>query len=249
MMMKVVENNMDIPAFIKLREAFGFMPYPRQEVEAALRNSLYCVHIERNGKTILPGDAVPPALIQPFQIVVNEFKNTLSRAGFIILILGGYTHYMNHIGANAVTVHSLTKPLKKVKSVYLMVPFVFLLGNLLSLVIPSASNLAIILLATLFPVLKGAGMSTLTAAGIIATTATVMSTPLGGDNVAIATEFAKHAEFAGLTVTDYVFNHHALVSVPTLLVMAIAHYFWQKYSDRHDLKKAQQVGIHPLCFL
>ena len=193
------------------------------------------------GKTILPGDAVPPKLIQPFQIVVNEFKNTLSRAGFIILILGGYTHYMNHIGANAVTVHSLTKPLKKVKSVYLMVPFVFLLGNLLSLVIPSASNLAIILLATLFPVLKGAGMSTLTAAGIIATTATVMPTPLGGDNVAIATEFAKYAEFSGLTVTDYVFNHHALVSVPTLLVMAVAHYFWQKYSDRHDLKKAQQA--------
>ena len=49
--------------------------------------------------------------------------------------------------------------------------------------IPSASNLAIILLATLFPVMVKSGMSSLTAAGIIATTATVMPTPLGSDNV------------------------------------------------------------------
>lgn len=193
------------------------------------------------GNDIMTGDRLPPALLQPFQIVVNEFKNTLSRAGFIILILGGYTAYMNHIGANAVTVHALTKPLKNIKSVYLMVPFVFLLGNLLSLVIPSASNLAIILLATLFPVLKATGMSTLTAAGIIATTATVMPTPLGGDNVAIATELVKYPEFANLTVTDYVFNHHALVSIPTLLLMAVVHFFWQKYCDKRDLKAGVAV--------
>ena len=62
-----------------------------------------------------------------------------------------------------------------------LVPVVFLLGNLLSLVIPSASNLAIILLATLFPVMVKSGMSSLTAAGIIATTATVLASQYGAD--------------------------------------------------------------------
>ena len=60
------------------------------------------------------------------------------------------------------TVNVLTKPLKHVKSSYFLVPVVFLLGNLLSLVIPSASNLAIILLATLYPVLIKSKMSPLT---------------------------------------------------------------------------------------
>lgn len=172
------------------------------------------------------------ALLDPLKATADIFKQTLSAAGFIILILGGYSSYMSKIGANDVTVSVLTKPISKIKSEYILVPIVFLLGNLLSLVIPSASNLSIILLATLFPVLKKSGMSTLTAAAVIATTATVMPTPLGSDNVAIAQELAKYPAYAGLTVTDYVVKYHAMVSVPTLGVMAILHYFWQKYMDK-----------------
>ena len=165
------------------------------------------------------------AFIDPLTSVVNQFKSTLSGAGLVILILGGYTAYMNKIGANEVTVNVLTSPLKHVKSSYFLVPVVFLLGKLLSLVIPSASNLAIILLATLYPVLVKSKMSPLTAAAVISTTATVMPTPLGSDNVAIAQEL-------GIPVAEYVFNYHAIISVPTLLVMALAHYLWQKYCDR-----------------
>lgn len=170
--------------------------------------------------------------LDPLKAIADQFKSTLSSAGFIILILGGYSAYMSSIEANDITVSVLTKPIGKIKSVYILAPVVFLLGNLLSLVIPSASNLAIILLATLFPVMVKSGMSTLTAAAIIATTATVMPTPLGSDNVAIAAELAKTVQFAGLTPADYVFKYHAIISVPTLLVMALAHYFWQKYLDR-----------------
>lgn len=96
------------------------------------------------------------ALLDPFQAVVDQFSNTLVGPGFVILILGGYSAYMSHIGANQVTVHALTKPIAKIRSVYILIPIVFLIGNLLSLVIPSASNLAIILLATLYPVLRAA---------------------------------------------------------------------------------------------
>lgn len=170
--------------------------------------------------------------LDPLKAVTDQFTATLSAAGFIILILAGYSAYMSAIGANDVTVNVLTKPIHHIKSVYILVPIVFLLGNLLSLVIPSASNLAIILLATLYPVLRKAKMNPLTAGAVIATTATVMPTPLGSDNVAIAQELAKYPQYAGLTVSDYVFRYHALVSIPTLLVMALVHYFWQKHLDK-----------------
>lgn len=175
--------------------------------------------------------------LDPLAAVISQFKTTISGAGLIILVLGGYSSYMSSIGANDVTVHVLTKPVMKIKSVYILVPFVFVLVNVLSLVIPSASNLAIILLATLYPVLRSAGMSSMTAAAIIATAATVMPTPLGGDNVAIANELANYPQYAGLTVTDYVIQYHAIISVPTLLVMAIAHFFWQKHMDKHMPKE------------
>ena len=87
----------------------------------------------------------------------------------------------------------------------------------------------------------------MTAAGIIATTATIVPTPLGSDNVAIAAELAQTAEYAGMTATDYVFRYHAMVSIPTLLFMAVVHYFWQKYCDKKskdtvaDLEKIEKV--------
>ncbi|HIS48480.1 MAG TPA: C4-dicarboxylate transporter DcuC [Candidatus Scybalocola faecigallinarum] len=185
--------------------------------------------------------------LDPLKAIADQFKSTISAAGFIILILGGYSSYMSHIKANDVTVRSLIKPIAKIKSVYILVPIVFLIGNLLSLVVPSASNLAIILLATLYPIMVRVGMSPLTAGAVIATTATVMPTPLGSDNVAIAAELANTAEFAGLTASDYVFRYHAIVSIPTLLIMALAHYFWQKHEDKKMLKTAaEKVEVQEL---
>ncbi|RJE87600.1 TRAP transporter large permease subunit [Paenibacillus sp. 1011MAR3C5] len=177
--------------------------------------------------------------LDPLEVIVAQFKQTFGAAGFIVLILGGYTAYMSSIGANEVTVNALTKPIAKIKSVYFLVPIVFLLGNVLSLVIPSASNLAIILLATLYPILRKAGMTALTAGAVIATSATIVPTPLGSDNVAIAEELAKHAMFEGMNVTNYVFNYHAIVSIPTLIFIAIVHYFWQKRMDKKEKLNAK----------
>lgn len=186
------------------------------------------------GKDLYAETTTGLSLLDPIQQITDQFKSTLSSSGFIILILGGYAAYMSAIGANEVTVSVLTKPMGKIKSVYVLAAVVFLVGNCLSLVVPSAANLAVILLATLYPVLKKANMSTLTAAGIIATTATVMPTPLGGDNIAIAAELAQTTQFAGMTAADYVFNYHSRVSVPTLLVMALTHFVWQKYQDKKN---------------
>lgn len=186
------------------------------------------------GKEIVFGDfqSTGFALLDPLQVIVLQFKSTLSSAGLIILILGGYTAYMSSIGANDLTVQMLTKSISKVKSVYILVPIIFLLGNLLSLVIPSASTLAILLLATLYPVMKQAGMSKLSIAAVLATSATIIPTPLGSDNVAIAEELAKYPMFDNLTVTEYVFSYHAIISIPTLLFIAIVHYLWQKRMDK-----------------
>lgn len=204
---------------------------------------LYIAIAMGNGLGIKDFASTKSWILDPLKVTADIFKSTLNGAGFIILILGGYAAYMSKIGANDVTVSVLTKPISKIKSAYILVPIVFLIGNMLSLVVPSASNLAIILLATLYPVLKKSGMSTLTAAAVIATTATVMPTPLGADNVAIAKELAKFPAYSGLTVTDYVMNFHAIVSIPTLFVMAIIHYFWQKHMDKKALNSAVDEEI------
>ena len=109
-----------------------------------------------------------------------------------------------------------------------MIPMVFWVGTCLQIIIPRAASLAVILMATLFPVLRAAGMSTLTAAALIATTATIVPTPLGGDNVVAARVLGFE------NVVDYVAFHLAPITIPALFVMGIVHYFWQTYLDKKD---------------
>ncbi|MFZ3651922.1 C4-dicarboxylate transporter DcuC [Enterococcus faecalis] len=159
-----------------------------------------------------------------------KFKDTIiaqvSSAGIIIMILFGYSGYMNAIGANQMAVNFLVKPLMKIKRKSLFVPVVFLIGNLMSLVVPSASSLAIILMSILYPMLASMGISSLTAAGVIAMTATIMPTPLGADNVIAANTL-------GYDVLNYVV-WNAKISLPSLLIIAVAQYFWQKYCDKKE---------------
>ncbi|MFC0180528.1 C4-dicarboxylate transporter DcuC [Thorsellia kenyensis] len=194
---------------------------------------LYCAVFA--GKIILDEkESTGVIWLDPLKMVTLIFIKQLGNIGLTIMVLFGFSSYMTHIGANDVTVHLLTKPLKKIKSPYFLVPVIFLLGNLLSLVVPSASSLAVLLMATLYPVLKFSGMSTLTAGAVIATTATIMPTPLGADNVLAA-------EKLGIPLVEYVTYYHAPVSIPTLFLMAIAHYFWQKFMDKKQV--VEDTGI------
>jgi hypothetical protein len=63
-----------------------------------------------------------------------------------------------------------------------------------------------------------------------------MPTPLGSDNVAVAAAL-------GMEVTEYVFGYHAIVSIPTLLVMAVVHTFWQKFMDGRALKSGRISAV------
>ncbi len=168
------------------------------------------------------------AWVDPFKAVKDLFIRQYSNAGLIILTLFGFAAYMSHIGSNDMVIRVLSKPLERIRSPYVLVPLVFWLGTILSIIIPSASSLAVILMATLYPVLRAAKMSALTAAGVIATTATIVPTPLGGDNVVAARVLGfEH-------VVDYVFYHHAPITIPALIIMGVVHYFWQKYMDKKE---------------
>ncbi len=182
------------------------------------------------GHSILPEKLTSGSVwLDPFVQIKELFVSQFARAGIIIMVLFGFSAYMSHIGANEITVQLLSKPVQKIRSKYILVPVVFWLGTALSLIIPSAASLALLLMATLYPILRASGMSALTAGGVIATTATIMPTPLGGDNVVAARLLGF-----GDDVVSYVFYHHAPISLPVIVIMGFAHFFWQRYMDKRQ---------------
>lgn len=207
----------------------GYLIYKKYNATIALAvgGLLLLIAAAILGHPILPEESTTGiAFLDVFKAIEVSFIKNLGNIGLTIMTLFGFSSYMNLIGANEVTVDVMTKPLGKIKSKYVLIPVIFLLGNLLSLVVPSASSLAVLLMATLYPVLTKVGVTPLAAGAVIATTATIMPTPLGADNVLAAETF-------GMNIMDYVIAH-AKVSIPTLLIMAVAHYFWQKYLDKKE---------------
>ncbi|MDR2870784.1 MAG: C4-dicarboxylate transporter DcuC [Deferribacteraceae bacterium] len=169
--------------------------------------------------------------VSPLLSIKTSFLNQYAGPGLIIMTLFGFSSYMSHIGANNTAINIMTKPISFIRSPHILVPIVFWLGTMLSLVVPSASSLAVILMATLYPILRATGMSSLTAGAVIATTATVAPTPLGGDNIVAA------KLLIGPSVTDlntYVYAHHATISLWVIVAMGFVHLFWQWYMDKRE---------------
>jgi DcuC family C4-dicarboxylate transporter len=193
---------------------------------------LASVALGHSGSNALEPPETGNAVLDQFAYISTIFADRAASTGMIIMVLFGFSTYMTEIGANAVTVDLLTKPLLRFgpKARYLLVPLTFWVGNLMSLVVPSASSLAVLLMATLFPTMVAAGVSRMTAAAVIATTATIMPTPLGADNVVAADKL-------GIDLNEYTWTMHAKISIPTLIVMGLVHYVWQRFMDARDLAR------------
>lgn len=164
-------------------------------------------------------------------VVESLFKSRFSGTGMAIMVLFGFVGYMSHIGADAKTVVALSRPLRRFHGSYWLVPLGFLVGTLLSLVVPSASALSLLLVATLLPALIAAGLTPLTVAAIIVTSSTIVPTPLEAGLI-------QGAELAGLSVTEFAFGSVARATVPALVVTAFVHMWWQWRCDRKDAEGA-----------
>ena len=163
-------------------------------------------------------------------IIESLFKSRFSGTGMAIMVLFGFVGYMRHIGADAKTVVALSQPLRRFEGSYWLVPVGFAVGTLLSLVVPSASALSLLLVATLMPALIAAGLTPLTVGAIVVTSSTIAPSPLEAGLI-------QGADLVGMTVTEFTFGNVAYATVPALIVVAFTHMWWQRRCDIRDVAK------------
>lgn len=182
------------------------------------------------------------ALYDQLLVVEALFKSRFSGIGMAIMVLFGFVSYMRHIGADAKTVVILSAPLRRFRGSYWLVPVGFLIGNLLSLVIPSASALSLLLVATLLPALIAAGLTPLTVGAIVVTSSTIIPTPLEAGLI-------QGADLTDMTVTEFVYGHVAWATVPALVITAFVHMWWQRHCDIVDARHFHNIPQHGMTNL
>lgn len=178
----------------------------------------------------LPADkSTGSHLLDIFQYMKNTFAEQNAGLGLKIMAIAGFALYMQQVGASAALVKVLTKPLEKVRhKPYLFMALCFLVGEFLSIFITSASGLGVLLMVTLYPLMRGVGLTPLTACTPIATAVAVEMGPAQG-NVNFA------ADIIGINVVEYVVKYQILVSIASLAVIAALLVIVNKFLDRNTV--------------
>lgn len=160
----------------------------------------------------------------------NLFSSTAADLGLVIMSVGGFALLMDRMGASEALVRYATKPLSKIKRPYIILGLSYIVGQLLAIIIPSASGLGLLLMVTMYPLLRSLGISRLSAAAVIATSCCLDLGPASSNS-------NMSAEISDMTVQAYFLNYQGPVAIVVMVAVATLHIVVQRHYD----KKAQTL--------
>lgn len=166
------------------------------------------------------------------KLIDETFVNNISRAGLMIMTIGGYVAFMNHIEATQTLVRLSMKPLSFMRRFPMLAAVLTIpIGQMLFITTPSATGLGLLLVASIYPILTSLGVSRLTALSMIAAT-TLFDQGPGSANTALA------AQLIGINNVEYFITHQLPLVIPTTIIVmitfCISNWYFDKYSPKDN---------------
>ena len=170
----------------------------------------------------------------------------ISGIGFLILMAGGFSAYMEQIGAGDKLVQICIEPLRRFKNPYILLGMAFLVGHAIGLVLPSASGLAMLLIVAMFPLLVGLGISKISAAATIGCTLCMSYAPTSPMGL-------LSSRTAEIEPIIYLVKYQLPVAIPAIVTVTVALVVVMRYFDikeglaggeisEEDRKKAEELA-------
>ncbi|MDD2595051.1 MAG: C4-dicarboxylate transporter DcuC [Bacteroidales bacterium] len=174
------------------------------------------------------------------QIIEERFISNFTRAGLMIMVIGGYVAFMNKIQATNALVHIAIKPLAFFKKYpYIASIAAIPIGQLLFMTTPSAAGIGLLLVASVYPILVNLGVSKLTALSVISA-ATLFDQGPGSANTALASQLVD------MGAIEYFLKHQLPNVVPTTVILMAVFYWNNKRCDKRDIAKGKQIFSEPM---
>ncbi len=191
-----------------------------------------------NGSGILGAKATTHSpFMDIFQTIQSIMSSRAAGLGLTIMSIAGFAKYMEYLGASKALFSVVATPIKKVNSPYVLLALTFYMSQFLVLFIPSHAGLAMLLMVTMYPILIRAGVSKLSALGVIGC-AQYMDVGPGSGNCILA------ANVAGLDPAVYFVQYQLPIFATTTVVLGVVHYFVQKWWDKRDGFVAGMANVH-----
>ncbi|MEN6567979.1 MAG: C4-dicarboxylate transporter DcuC [Veillonellales bacterium] len=167
------------------------------------------------------------AFLDIFHTIEVLLSTRVAGLGLTIMSIAGFAKYMEYLGASKSLFAVVATPLKFIKSPYILLVFGFFVSQFLVVVIPSHAGLGLLLMVTMYPIFIRAGVSKLSALGVIGCSQ-YMDVGPGSGNAILA------ANVSNLDPAVYFVNNQLPIFVTTTLLLGIVHYFVQKWWDKKE---------------
>ncbi len=165
----------------------------------------------------------------PFIMLSKSFSDTNAGVGLMIMVIGGFVAYIDKIGASTSLVYLALKPLKMFKKYpYIAASLTIPIGQILYVCIPSAAGLALLLMASVFPILVGLGISRISAVSVITASTALCLGPASPTTV-------KSTAIMDMDVVQYFINYQIPLTIPITIIMMIVYYFVNKKYDKKEV--------------
>lgn len=186
------------------------------------------------GNPILGKDTLGNVFLDTFGFITKTFKTNVAGVGAIIMVVTGYAAYMKHIQASTKLAYVATRLLGGIKNKYLILSAFFLVGMALKLVLTRQASLAVLMLATVFPVLIALDIRPITAASVLA----LLCLDYGPNDG--STLFMS--QVTEMNVVDMFIRYQSKVALCIILVTAVLIPFYYRYMDRRDAATVDEVA-------
>jgi len=170
-------------------------------------------------------------------VVIDSFASSFSTIGLMIMSIGGFVAYSDHIGASESLVTRAMRTLVRLKLppnvlVLTLIP----IGQLIFACVTSAAGLAVLLMASAYPIMVRMGVRPVTAASVITGT-----TAFGiGPASALTAAAAKAAD---IPIVDYVVVHQLVLAVPLMVTITLLYGLSNWIFDRGVSEETQSEHI------
>ena len=161
------------------------------------------------------------------QAVTDLTKSRIGGLGLNIMAIGGFSYYMNKIGASKALVKLCVRPLSAIHSPYVLLGLTYVVGQCMALFINSAVGLGLLLMASVYPLLVQLGVRRAAAAAVIGSTCCLDLGPSSSNAM-------RAADLVGTDVVTYFVTGQIPVAICIIIAVAVGHALVQRWFDRRE---------------
>ena len=216
----------------------GFMLYKKYKAQSVLFFAgvvlLVGAAVLGTGELVPAKQATGSWVFDVFKAITNLFSNRLAGLGLTIMSIGGFVRFMEHCGANRAMVQVCTASLKIIKHPTLIFILAYIIGQIISIFIPSHAGTGLLLMLTMYPILIETGINKITAVALIATAKFTDIGPLSSNAILAANT-------SGLDPVTYFVQYQLYVVIPAMVVVGAAHLLIQPWWDKREARLSVNV--------